>query len=176
MPAELPVKQEKEEGLDAGDLFVFDEIGCPQGGKPRGDCRGADQALSQRGSMEFRDAFDVEIEQVVSEDTQGKIGAGVVGSAVVNGMEGVEGDEVELSLFAEEFGKVREVGQIAATPVTPAAQRRQEAIDAVEGTKGGREVTAVRGEDPADFGLACGGANGEVVVTGACKSSQDGVA
>lgn len=46
----------------------------------------------------------------MSKDTQGKIGAGVVGRAVVNGMEGVEGDEVELSLFAEEFGKVREVG------------------------------------------------------------------
>ncbi len=34
---ELPVEQKQEEGLDAGDLFVFDQIGFPQGSELSGD-------------------------------------------------------------------------------------------------------------------------------------------
>ncbi len=108
----------------------------------------------------------------MSEDTQGKIRAGVVGSAVVNGVERVEGDEVELGMFAKQPGEVEKICKIATAPVALAAERGQEAVDAVEGTISRRKMTAVGGEDPADFCLTCGGTHVEGVVTGGCESGE----
>ncbi len=109
----------------------------------------------------------------MSEDTERQIGAGVVRRTVVNGMERVEGDEVEGCLFTDELCEIGEVSEIATTPVALALKRREEAVDAVEGLRVGRKIAAVWSEDPMDSSLSMECSYGESMVAVSCQIIED---
>jgi hypothetical protein len=109
---------------------------------------GACDALSPVACLEFGDGFNVEIEQVAGEDTQREIGAGVVGGAVVDGVDRVEGDKVELRFGGELLCELNEIGEVAGAPIAVAAQGGEEAVDAVELLIGGGGGALGGGEDP----------------------------
>lgn len=163
-PKVLPVQQGHGEALDLRYGFIVHQISGSELIEKRLNIGLGEPGLGPPGNREFGDCLYVQIEQIVGEDAQGKIGTGVVGGSVMDGVEGIECHEIEGNRLCQFAGEIHEVGEIAHAPIALAAQRRQKAVDAVEmGASGGEEATVWR-ENPANGLTALAGDDGEVVI------------
>jgi hypothetical protein len=93
----------------------------------------------------------------------------------VNGVQWIEGNEVDLAVGRDPVAEIAQVGQISGAPVAIAAKRRQKAVDAGGGILEGGEVALVWSEDPADSFAAGAGAQCKPVVSGGGELCDLGV-
>lgn len=82
----------------------------------------------------------------------------------MDGMKGIESDEVERNACGEQLGEVDQVGEVAYAPIAMAAKRGQKAIDSIERLGGWWKITLVGCQYPTNAGLLCCSAEGEPVV------------
>ena len=143
------------EPFEPGCGFIFDELGLVErldaGGEPRG---GAEALGGGRGGEVF-DGVDVEVEEVAVKDGCRQVGAGVVGLAVEDGVEGVEGDVASAGVVCDPVDDAAEGGEITASPGAggvDAVEADSEAGEFTAGFKGGAEVGAAGADDEPGFG------------------------
>jgi hypothetical protein len=159
---------EVAEGEDEGEPFqpcngfVFDKLGLVEfldaGGEPRG---GAEALSGGRGGEVF-DGVDVEVEEVAVKDGRRQVGAGVVGLAVEDGVERIEGDVASAGVGGDPVDDAAKRGEVTASPGlggTDAVEADGESGELAAGFEGGAEVGAAGADDEAGFGAEGAGLN-----------------
>ena len=94
--------------LERGDAFILDGLGGAQS-----------FGLCAHGCVEFEagNGLDIEVDEVPIEDGKRQVGAGVVRRAVMDGVQGIQGDEVDAQIGHGPVDEGPEVAEVSAAPV-----------------------------------------------------------
>ncbi len=125
--------------FESGYLFVFDGGSFAQA---------LEFGLIFDALAEAFDGFDIEIKKIAIEDAVRQVGAGVEWPPIVDGVERIEGDEIDAEGSGAPVDEVAQVTEVAASPVAFGTKAVES--NAESGTAALRLVRAVRGDDQAD--------------------------
>ena len=117
LPQKTPEQQAENAELHASDLFVTHLVAGAQSRQLRLEPLALGDALSGRAESKILDGLDIEVNGVAGECRQRKIGAGVVGLAVVQGVQRVQADERHAERGSRPACEAAQVGEIADPPV-----------------------------------------------------------
>ena len=117
LPQEAPEQQAQNAELHAGDLFVTHLVAGAQSRQFRLEALALGDALSGRAESEVLDGLDVEVDGVAGKRRERKVRAGIVGLAVVQGVQRVQADERHAERGNRPAREAAQVGEIADSPV-----------------------------------------------------------